>query len=360
MRSTVLLACALLVATAALASPPIQIVEAEGRGPSLNAAVEAAQRDAVEKAVGVLVGGESMVRNWQLMSDRIISHSVGYIRSYEIIRREDYPGGDVAVTIRAEVGEIIDQLTRDRQARELLLRWLNVPRVTLALREDLVGDTTSTVASRAMEAALIEAGFAVVRGGKSAGNGMNDTLDTEDPAGELLLVGEANAHVGPTPAVMRRAGMVSVQGEVLASLLLADTRDVLATRRRTVAAPHIDSTKAGARALTAAARSVADSLITDVLAVWALQRANTLPLELVVSPVSSEQRNTVPEELRVLGGVRGVYERSWSEGEQTLMVEWEGTSGQLASELEGMLLDGKPVHVHSLSWGRIVLDLSTP
>lgn len=350
----------LLFTAQSFATPMITVVEAEGSGPSLNAAVEAAQRDAVEKAVGVLVGGETMVRNWQLMSDRIIAHSVGYIRKYDIIRRENGLDGTVKVTIRAEVNQIVDQLSRDKQARELLLKWLNVPRVTLALHEDLTGDTNSTVASEAMERAFINAGFSVLRAGDSTSASMDTAFADYDPTGELVLVGEADAHVGPTPAVMRRAGMISVQGHVRASLLLADTRDVLATSQKMVAAPHIDSTQAGIRALTAASRSVADSLISDVLTIWALQRANTLPLELVVNGVNAARRTAIPNQLAEIGGVRNVYERSWSDGRQTLMVEWEGTSGQLASDLEGMLLDGRETNVRSLSWGRVVVDLSTP
>ena len=63
-------------------------VEAEGVAAILNGdtdiardkAIVDAQRKAVEQAAGVLISSESLVENYDLLSDRILTQSSGYIQ----------------------------------------------------------------------------------------------------------------------------------------------------------------------------------------------------------------------------------------------------------------------------------------
>jgi hypothetical protein len=346
-------AAAFLICSTTVYAVDLTVVEAEGHGPNPEQALENAQRDAIEKAVGVVIGGETLVRDYELLSDQILARSIGYVDSYEIINQHHDTSGDVVITIRARVGEIMDELAKNRQARELLLRWLNVPRVQIDLKEMMIGDTSTHVARSALERAFGNAGFHVVQPGDS-------TVDsTGNLVGELLLSGEAIAEPGPTPAVMKRAGMVSVQGSLRASLVQADTRQVLATRSRMIAAPHIDTVKAGERALNSAAASVADSLISDVLTVWAVQRANALPIELVVSGIEDGNRSEVMDLVSEVDGVRAVYQRSFEDSILTLLVEWRGTAGTFAETLQNHMLSGKSLSLSSLSWGRVELAVGS-
>ena len=51
-------------------------------------ALDEAQRNAVEKAVGVMITSATSVENFQVKMDRILSESKGYITSYKIISEE--------------------------------------------------------------------------------------------------------------------------------------------------------------------------------------------------------------------------------------------------------------------------------
>ncbi|MFH0882893.1 MAG: hypothetical protein V2A56_07895 [bacterium] len=335
----------------------ITTVEAVGDGENTEAALAQAQRNAVELAVGVLVGGETLVGDYAMLSDRIVAHSSGYLHKWVLKSQEELPGGGVRVTIRAEVAPIVSELVKDNQALDLLLSWLNKPRVTIEIHEDLLGDTTSNVTSKALAEAFRDVGFIVVD------PGIVDTLfmvatDTEDSiSAELLLTGQASAHVGTTPAVMKRAGMVSVQASITASLIQFDTREVLATRMRRVASPHIDSTQAGRSALEEAASSVADSLISDVITVWALQRANALPLEVVIRGVTPEMKSASAELVKEAPGVRRIFERSYENGNLEVIAEMVGTSSRLAEHARTWSVDGHPLKIASLSWGKIVFEV---
>ncbi len=348
----------LLISTALAQNSAITTVEATGEGENAEAALAQAKRNAVELAVGVLIGGETLVADYALLSDQIVAHSSGYLRKWDKIDQETLPDGKVRVTIRADVAPIVSELVKDRQALDLLLSWLNKPRVEIQVREDLLGDTTSNVASKVLGEAFHDAGFDVVD------PLAEDTLIGPKPApedsisAELLLTGQATAHVGPTPAVMRRAGMVSVQASLTASLVQADTREVLATRLHRVASPHIDSTQAGRDALVEAARNVADSLISDVITVWALQRANSLPLVIVLRGVTPELKPATEDLVRATPGVRRVFERSYANGTLELVAEVVGTSSRIAENAQTWSVDGRPLRITSLSWGKVVFELA--
>ena len=73
------------------AGPEVVQVRGEGlaaytdRARSRGAAIEAAQRDAVEKAVGVMIESESTMQNFNLVKDEVLSRSKGFIKTYKIV-----------------------------------------------------------------------------------------------------------------------------------------------------------------------------------------------------------------------------------------------------------------------------------
>lgn len=82
-------------------------VIATGIGIDHESALKQGLRSAVEQAIGVYMKSESVVENFELISDKILSHSRGYVKSYEIIR-ERSEGGLINMSISAEV--IVKQL----------------------------------------------------------------------------------------------------------------------------------------------------------------------------------------------------------------------------------------------------------
>lgn len=75
-------------------------------------AIENAQRDAVEKIVGVMISSSTEVENFQLKLDRILAESKGFINDYKIIS-EKREGDSYKITIEADVGmgKLKDRMT---------------------------------------------------------------------------------------------------------------------------------------------------------------------------------------------------------------------------------------------------------
>ncbi|MBN2857790.1 MAG: hypothetical protein JXN63_05250 [Candidatus Delongbacteria bacterium] len=78
-------------------------VTAEGRGTDMDSALKAAQKNAVEKAVGVYIKSESKVKNYISENDEVMSKSEGFINSYEVIDSKQEEDGMWIVTITASV-----------------------------------------------------------------------------------------------------------------------------------------------------------------------------------------------------------------------------------------------------------------
>ncbi|HIG42432.1 MAG TPA: hypothetical protein EYQ14_18100 [Gammaproteobacteria bacterium] len=93
-----------LLASMATAEEPATVVEvvAHGTGLTKKAALEDAYRNAVQQVVGAYVDAETLVENDELVNDKILATSNGFIvDSKEISSRES--NGLVRVTIRAKV-----------------------------------------------------------------------------------------------------------------------------------------------------------------------------------------------------------------------------------------------------------------
>lgn len=81
------------------------IVKVMGRGVGTDKveALKDAYRDAVERAVGLYVDAEQMMKNEELVKDQILTHSNAYIEKYDVVGETVAPNGLVTVKILAEV-----------------------------------------------------------------------------------------------------------------------------------------------------------------------------------------------------------------------------------------------------------------
>lgn len=87
------------VASAAMAATEIVV---DGVGPDREAALRDAQRNAVSTVVGQVVDSRTLVANYNLVSDRILTSSQGYLKTYQVIEEGANTAG-YRVRIRAVV-----------------------------------------------------------------------------------------------------------------------------------------------------------------------------------------------------------------------------------------------------------------
>ena len=67
-------------------------VQGRGVGTTKDAALKDAYRDAIERAVGLYVDAEQMVKNDELVSDQILTQSNAYIEKYDVVKESESDG----------------------------------------------------------------------------------------------------------------------------------------------------------------------------------------------------------------------------------------------------------------------------
>ena len=117
----------LLGATMALAN-----VVATGEGNGREQALAIALRSAVEQSIGTFINSTSLVVDSQLVDDKILSHSKGYITSYKILN-EGKTGDSYSVTISATVDNKL--ISDDINSLTILRKIVGNPRILVAFSQ---------------------------------------------------------------------------------------------------------------------------------------------------------------------------------------------------------------------------------
>lgn len=104
MKNLMVVVVAAIAATFAFAQDA-EIVKVKGRGVGIDKAeaLKDAYRDAVERAVGLYVDAEQMMKNEELVKDQILTHSNAYLEKYDIVEEKTAANGLVTVNILAQV-----------------------------------------------------------------------------------------------------------------------------------------------------------------------------------------------------------------------------------------------------------------
>ena len=115
-------------------SAPAWAVQATGFGVDRDHALTNAFQKAIEAAVGVDVQSNSLVDNFMLIKDEIITHSKGYVTSYDIISEDKEPGGGYKVVVNAQVdqGAIGDHI----KTLDILMKMAGHPRLLVFGTDD--------------------------------------------------------------------------------------------------------------------------------------------------------------------------------------------------------------------------------
>ena len=368
-----------LLAPAAMAQES-QTVEAEGVARIIKAqtdiardkAIADAQRKAVEQAVGVLMSSESLVENYELVSDRILTQSAGYIASYEIAdERRD--GDDYRVKIRAVIG--MGNLQNDVQAIQHVIAQKGNPRMMFLVSEEIVGLKTAGVGSADMsqaevilQQAFLDAGFEVIDAATVAQN-VNAEMARNAIGGDTASAAAICQRFGADVVILTKASasssgkilnsdMLSFQAVVTAKAVRADTAAVIASVTEQGKHAHIDGLAGGAAAIEKASRTLTAALIPKILEQWRKDVQTATTVQLVISNVSFAQLKTVKEILNTqIRGVKAVNQRGFQQKTALIDVEIQSTTEALADELTAKSFDGLTFEITGMSGNKIELAL---
>jgi hypothetical protein len=335
-----------------------KVIEADGAGVVINNdlalardnAINDSLRKAVEQAVGTMISSETVVQNYEVISDSIYAKSQGYIQNYQILN-EQVSDELYRVTIRAAVS--IGNIKDDLRALGFLMAQKNMPRIMVLIAEQNVGQERPryywdsvdlSIAETTLQSNLMRDGFTFVdrdavqrelrtitTRGVDVNNDAAARLGRKVDA-ELVIIGKAYAKAAGNVA---GTSMKSLQANISARAVRTDTGMVIASATEHAASVHIDDITGGSDAIRKATEKLAENLKTQIIAKWQSEVSSAGLVSLTVRQIKSyadfmKLKDALRNEVR---GVKNVYIRKMEAGTAQMDVEYQGTALALADNL---------------------------
>ncbi|HKZ46814.1 MAG TPA: hypothetical protein VJ202_05475 [Thermodesulfobacteriota bacterium] len=344
-----------------------QVVSATGVAPftpgneakARDVAIQDAMRKAVEQAVGTMVAAETMVENYQLVRDSVLTKTQGYIQKYDVVSAG--PKGNIyEVTISAAVA--VENLKNDLSALGLLHARVEKPRVLFMIAEQNIGQEyyifwwygksefkgqqfDMSASETTLKEEFINNGFNIVdisvATGKIDISNAYRIADLTDAGAkeigrklgaEVVIKGKALAKAGPRTS---GSSVGSYLADITASAIRVDNGAVLASARGHGVSRHISEVTGGTEALERAAREVSGKLIDQITAKWTQEVQAGGLIQITVRGIEEYSdlanfKDTIKAQIR---GVNVVYQRSVEGGVAVIEVDYKGNAQQLADEI---------------------------
>ncbi|MBI5047480.1 MAG: hypothetical protein HZB54_00825 [Deltaproteobacteria bacterium] len=349
------------------ASAESQVVSATGVAPftpgseakAKDMAIQDAMRKAVEQAVGTMVASETVVENYQLIRDSVLTKTQGYIQKYDVVSAGP-KGGLYEVTISATVA--VENLKTDLAALGLLHARVEKPRVLFMIAEQNIGQEyyvfwwygksefkgqhfDMAASETAMKEEFINKGFNIVDISVATGKidisnayRIADLTDTgakeigRKLGAEVVIKGKSLAKAGPrTPG----SSVGSYIADITASAIRVDNGAVLASARGHGVSRNISEVTGGTEALERAARELSGKMIDQITAKWSQEVQSGGLIQITVRGIEEYSdlaafKDAVKAQIR---GVNAVYQRNVEGGEATIEADYKGNAQQLADEI---------------------------
>jgi len=333
-------------------------------------ALSDAFRRAIEQVVGVMVESETVVKNFELLNDRIYSQTAGYIKNYKIID-EKIEGDTLRLKIEAIVA--VTSLEKDLGSVGILMQRVGKPRLMLLIAEQNIADKPSywwggdsinlgTAESMLLQK-FMEKGFTMVdrqvvlaglRSDPVLSRNLDFNLSTDTALtlasmgeAEVVVIGQALAKAGPT---IGETSLRSCQANISSKVINADNGETLASVSTNAKFVNIDPVSGGAEALKQAASDMGDKLISQILAKWQKRIGGTHTIKLIVSGLDfssmADFKRFLKDNLR---GVAEIYERSFRDSTAKLDIEVKGNAREAAEELSNKMFNKSLIVVTSFT-----------
>lgn len=325
-------------------------------------AISDAQRLVVEQAVGVMISNETLVENYQVISDKILSQSKGYIQSYEVI--SDEREGDIyKVTIQAIVST--GQIKNDLEAIRLIIARKSKPRLMILFGGK---DQKDFMAEASMVKYFLSKGFKLVDSATVRKNLEHESLKSlaRDPQAAAQVGHRFGAEVivlcsvetSSNPFKIGDVEMYSNRATISAKVINVDTSNIITTGSETKRLPGIQGLIQPST--EQAAEMLASTLMDDILNQWSSELTNVVEVKLFASRFHSyDELNSFKTFLtNEIRGIKDIRLRTYAHGRVELEIDLQGDTQSLANNLSGQNLGGRSIKISEITQNRLEIELS--
>jgi len=316
-------------------------------------ALRAAFKAAVEQAIGVQVKSETLVRDAQLISDKILARSEGFVKKWKSLR-EWTEAGLFSIEISAQVhqGELNKSLFLNGIDVESVYDWIGRPRVLVAVSEQIDGrDSATTYAQTEIEGLFQAKNISVVHAPQLKAINTRDVklaFDRPDAAlalgnrlgAEIVIVGKSvSSHSRDLDiagfkqifysTVLEVKAYRSSNAELLMSAYYAERPG------EETDTSALSKNDAAFRSIRSLVQANSQDVVYRVAKKWFEGISRGSNIQIVVAGVKGSELSTLEKYISSLPDVVSVHRRSYNRGTGELDVEFTGQQSDLVSAIEG-------------------------
>ena len=312
-------------------------LEGKSRAMAVDEAVMDAKRNAIEQAVGVYVSSQTLVRNFQLVDDTILSKSQGYITEWEKIK-ESSNMGLLEVVIQAKVK--MGKIKNDVSGIKRLIEEKN-PHVMIAVREKIgksgyrnkfqnnyISQAENKLKDVFLNYKVIIKEPTLSKNGKRAVMYLfNEDFEpikkvAKERGIDLIIFGEAVAFASS----FRSGDMVSYQSDINLKAVELDTGNIIASASAHGADINMNRMTGMKNAIADASKKAGEEIIRDCVNWWK-DSLSGKGYKLEISLVSDKYESVEKFISNVESNIRGINRIS--------ILSFEGNNAKL--EIESMV-----------------------
>jgi hypothetical protein len=335
-------------------------------------AIEDGLRRALEKEIGAEITSKTVVENYQLVSDKIISKVKGYVKSYKIIKKE-IKDGVITITLRVSIAK--QNLKNDLQMLKTTLERMNNPRVAVMVAEQSVsapgfnywwkkgslGSVDISSAENTINNDLLNKNFRVVdKSVLTSKIALKPAFQVATPSvsqvismmknvpADIVIMGKAYAK---NRGSIAGSSMYSVLANVSLKALNIKTGQLLGSAMGNAAQVHIDPTTAGAKAIEKATKQALSKLLKTVVRSWTRNLNNGTEFTLKITNINSNEMFKMESKINSLKQVTALVTDSFGNKTATFRIAFRGNISDLSSLLNNIGLKTK-----SMNNGTIIVE----
>jgi hypothetical protein len=331
-----------------------------------------ARRQAVEQGAGTLVESNTIVRNYQLIADEIVTKAKGVI-----VREEWGPlqmeGATAKISLTADVSpEAIEN------AICTVVKASHDPKIALVLVEKTGKDngewkTERGLVNAKMTEMLMDACFTMVEPAvevtKVAKNGdlPQETIDKiiQNSDAQYVFVGSAKVIEADTSgqSIFKGNAMKSYSMSISGRLINVDTKGIEASVGRHaqvlgISPEHALRFKGSNNRAFGMMNQVMDDMMQKITKRWSSDLVNQTRVQVVVTGVKNfKTARAFDKAVLKVWSSAGLKRRSLKGGKAMYDVDLEGGADEFAAGIEGKKVGKNTVNVLEVTRGKVILEL---
>jgi hypothetical protein len=322
------------------------------------AALEDARRSAVEQ-VGSEVISETVVENFELVKDVIVTKVAGYVKNYSVVD-EACSKATCKTTIEAQVSA---KMIKDDAS--IIYKEMKKPRVMILVPETSPSgevEIKSSVCENTVMEYFKAKGFELVDRSQALANIEADRIraaargDAKEAVmlgsragAEVIVVGTANT--GAPESI--RGILYAATPTVSVRAINTANASIYATSTETGKGQGGTPDQAQKTALQETAKKVGKDIFWKIVQAWNQEKLNGVPIEVVVTGVNFSRLNKLKKELSGLEEVKEVIQREFAAPAATLTVYVLGDANRLAELIHANNI----AEVKAVSQGKVTIEL---